>query len=209
MLIGFQEISKHFKHGYPSGIIHVGAHKAEELEKYHEIGVSKIIWIEANLNLITDLMLKTYTSSGSTVHWCAAYDEDGRVIELNIANNGESSSVLNFGTHLIEHPHVHYTGKIQVPTKKIDTLIEESGFQRDFFDFVNIDIQGAELIALRGMQKQLQHVKYIYLEVNEKPLYENCALISEIDDFLKDFHFIRKITEMTRHGWGDALYVRQ
>ena len=75
------------------------------------------------------------------------------------------------------------------------------------YSFWNFDIQGAELLALKGATKSIQHVKALYIEVNEKELYKNCALIDEIDAFLATYHFTRVATRMTDHGWGDALYI--
>ena len=208
MLIDAKQISENLDHGVPKGIIHVGAHAAEELDLYHQIGVSRIIWIEANPMMLQRILSKTIFEDGSSVYCFAALDRDGTSIDLNIANNGESSSIFELKDHLTEHPHIHYVGKINVPACKIDTFMERKGFDIDEFDFVNIDIQGAELLALKGMKKQLKNINYAYLEVNEKHLYENCCLIQEIDEFLNDFDLHRKVTKMTQHGWGDALYVR-
>lgn len=76
------------------------------------------------------------------------------------------------------------------------------------YDFINLDIQGAELLALKGATSILPFVKAIYTEVNEKELYEGCALIEELDAYLKQNGFTRILTNMTKHGWGDALYIR-
>jgi hypothetical protein len=57
-------------------------------------------------------------------------------------------------------------------------------------------------MALKGSTDVIQNVKAMYLEVNEKKLYENCGLIGEIDGFK------RVLTHMTKHRWGDALDPR-
>jgi hypothetical protein len=62
-------------------------------------------------------------------------------------------------------------------------------------------------MALKGAIKSIQHAKALYLEVNEKELYKNCGLITEIDTFLSNYNFKRVLTDMTQHGWGDALYI--
>lgn len=207
MLISFEELSRFFINP-PRGVIHIGAHEAEELDGYLNLGIDSIIWVEANPKLFDKLKKITKKHAGSTVHCFAAHSSDDGVLELNIANNGQSSSILELGTHKHEHPHVHYIEKIKVPTKKVDSLIEELKVDKAKFDFINIDIQGAELLALKGMQKQLECARFLYLEVNEKPLYEGCALIEELDSFLADFSFTKKVVKMTPHGWGDALYVK-
>jgi hypothetical protein len=75
-------------------------------------------------------------------------------------------------------------------------------------NFWNFDIQGAELLALKGATDWLPYADALYLEVNEKELYKKCGLIGDIDAFLKPYHFKRVITDITPYGWGDALYVR-
>ena len=62
--------------------------------------------------------------------------------------------------------------------------------------------------ALKGAVCILPHIKAIYAEVNEKMLYEGAGLLPELDEYLATFNFKRVITNMTRHGWGDALYIK-
>lgn len=63
-------------------------------------------------------------------------------------------------------------------------------------------------IGLKRGVEALKHVNILYLEVNEKELYKDCALIGDIDDFVGRFGFTRLITKMTKNGWGDAIYVK-
>lgn len=128
---------------------------------------------------------------------------------FNISNNVQSSSVLAFGTHLVEHPSITYVDKIQMQSTTVDTFCRRHALDASRFDFWNFDIQGAELMALRGASDSIQYAKAIYLEVNEKELYQKCGLITEIDAFLLPFGFTRVITKMTTHGWGDALYIKK
>ena len=62
--------------------------------------------------------------------------------------------------------------------------------------------------ALKGATHILPHIKAIYAEVNEKMLYEGAVLLPELDEYLATFNFKRVITNMTQHGWGDALYIK-
>ena len=73
---------------------------------------------------------------------------------------------------------------------------------------MNLDIQGVELRALKSMEKYLQHVKYIYTEVNTEQVYKGCNLIGEIDEYLKQFGFGRVAQQTYKQfGWGDAFYI--
>lgn len=69
-----------------------------------------------------------------------------------------------------------------------------------------MDIQGAELHALKGMTSILKYFKHIYMEVNTKELYEGCGVLEEVTNFLHVHGFVMKDINMTPHGWGDALF---
>ncbi|HIE83840.1 MAG TPA: FkbM family methyltransferase [Dehalococcoidia bacterium] len=202
MMIPLSMMRELFEQVPVHGVIHIGAHLAEEQHDYHKHGISRIIWIEANHRLHYELLQETVNHIGSSVIFCAAFNEDKKILELNISDNTQSSSLLDFEEHAIEHPQLQTLGF------KIDTVIEKKGFDRRLFNFVNIDIQGTELTALQGMEEQLKFLDYVYLEVNSKHLYKDCALISEINEFLEARGFKGVAIKMTNHGWGDALYIR-
>ena len=73
---------------------------------------------------------------------------------------------------------------------------------------MNIDIQGAELLALKGMGDLIKYFDYVYLEVNSDYVYKKCALVHEIDDYLSKYNYVRVETSWTDAKWGDALYIR-
>lgn len=185
-----------------TGVLHVGGHLAEELDIYLSNGIDHVTWVEAD-NLRCEKIRKLVPSNHLVIE-AVVGDEDGRAVTFHEANNGQSSSILELETHLVEHPEVYYVAENEFTMRRIDGLIEE--FNVPNFNFLNLDIQGAELLALIGMGKALDQVTYIYTEVNEKSLYKNCCLISDLDVYLKDYQ--RVITEMTQFGWGDAFYVR-
>ena len=76
------------------------------------------------------------------------------------------------------------------------------------FNFITLDIQGAELKALKGMEEYLPHIKYVYTEVNSNYVYENCTLVSELDEYLSKFAFKRVETSWHQAEWGDAFYIK-
>jgi hypothetical protein len=77
-------------------------------------------------------------------------------------------------------------------------------------NFINLDIQGAELPAIKGLGKLLKLVDYIFVEVNRREVYMNCTIVSDLDSFLSENGFKRVTTRWYfRQGWGDALYIRE
>jgi hypothetical protein len=90
----------------------------------------------------------------------------------------------------------------------VDTFFKKNGIDGSKYNFWNFDIQGAELMALKGAIKNIEHAKVLYLEINENEVYKGCALLEEVDNFLEGHNFGRVHTVMTRHGWGDGIYIR-
>jgi FkbM family methyltransferase len=185
------------------GILHVGAHECEELDSYKRIGVNEenIIWIEGN-KAIAERMQKIVKN----VYNLLVSDVEEEV-EFIITNNGQSSSILELDEHKKEHPQVYEIARTKQMTQRLDNFFVKNGIEYKY-NFLNFDIQGAELKALKSMEKYLNQVDYIYTEVNIKYLYKNCALMSEIDEYLSRFGFKRVETNMTRMGWGDAFYIK-
>jgi FkbM family methyltransferase len=187
------------------GSFHIGAHNCEELEFYNKLGLKPedVIWIDAIPSKVTEAINKGIPN----VYNAVIIDKDDEEIIFNISNNFQSSSVLEFGTHSQEHPDVIYVDKIKQKSITIDTFFERNNIDVSKYNFWNFDIQGAELMALKGATKSIKYAKAIYLEVNEKELYKDCGLINDVDNFLSQYNFKRVITNMTSHGWGDALYI--
>lgn len=204
MLISLDELER--SHGLNvTGVLHVGAHAAEELLDYRRRRYSPIYWIEANPELVDKLKWKLRKHSDSCVI-NAVVSDISEEVDFHIANNSESSSILELGTHAKEHPEVVYEKSIPVMTATLDQLSTEHNFAQ--CNFWNLDIQGAELRALKGGAGLLDGVDYIYCEVNVNRLYKECALLPEIDEYLSGFGFKRYDTHITPHGWGDAFYIK-
>lgn len=190
------------------GIIHIGAHECEERRAYlshFAVDDSKIVWIDAIKEKVDKM--KAANKEIVIFNECIS-NKDGEEVSFMITNNYESSSMLNFKTHATEHPHVKEVGRILMKTKTLKTLYKEHSLEPSNYNFMNIDIQGAELMALQGAGDILNSIDYIYLEVNVQELYEGCCLLPELDAYLSSFGFKRVITELTKHGWGDAFYTR-
>jgi len=208
MLITFKEISSVLLKNNITvrGAFHVGAHDCEEMSFYSRLclGTNDIVWVEA----LPWKVEEARNRGIENVYNAVITDRDDEEIVFNVANNGQSSSVLEFGTHSSEHPDVFYNSWVKCKSIRIDTFLKRNGISSKDLNFWNFDIQGCELMALKGAVENLVHVDVLYLEVNEKELYKGCGLTNELDDMLRPYGFERVTTVMTVHGWGDALYVK-
>ena len=188
-----------------NGVIHIGAFFGQEKIIYDNLNINNIIWIEANPNY--EEIIKNNVGDDMVIIVGVGNVND--TMTFNIANNGQSSSFLEFGTHKNEHPGINFIGKIDIPVKRMVNIIEENKIDITKYNFLNIDIQGYELEALKGFDNLLNNFDYIYSEVNVNELYEKCSLINDIDEYLEKFNFERTHTNITSHGWGDAFYIKK
>lgn len=213
MYIPFERCVKEI--GKPvNAIIHIGAHYGQEAQDYAANGVKEVLWVEANKKIMKHLYDQTCNVPIKSRYFCATLsDVDNETITLNVTNNEQSTSILELGTHATMYPHIIVSEQVSVMTKRFETLWRENVAQIDLdrYDFVNLDVQGAELKVLKGFGDIFNRVpvKAIYTEVNFEHVYKNCCLVEELDEYLESFGFRRVLTSAPEGTWGDALYLRR
>jgi FkbM family methyltransferase len=188
------------------GVIHVGAHMCQESIFYNKLGLQEhqTVWIEANPEIYH--RAKENFPHFNLINALCTDQENQRHNFMITSNEGESSSIFEFGTHLKHHPHVQSTKYIELISTTINKLNEIQNFQEK--NMMNIDVQGAELLVLKGSTDILNNIDFLYLEVNVEELYKGACLMSDIDNFLDKYGFKRVCTKILQFNWGDALYVK-
>jgi FkbM family methyltransferase len=207
MYISIHEIISRHKADI-KGILHLGAHLGEEAKDYHDARIDRVIWVEGNPSLVSQLKENVAAYPENQVFNLLVSDRDNASVNFNVTEFSQSSSILDLGitkeihgTNIIE--------KIPLTAHRIDSFFRDKQLDITGYNFVNIDLQGYELIALQSMGTLLNKIDWVYTEVNVKSLYKNCALLYQVDSFLLNKGFVRVQTYMTTHFWGDALYVRK
>lgn len=202
MLIPLHELVQKYNIKF-KGILHVGAHECEELNDYlRYLPIDKMLWVDA---LPGKVELCKQRFPGILIENAIVSDVVEKV-RFNVSNNGQSSSMLEFGLHSTFHPHVKYVTCFEGETKLLKDILPAYDID---FNFLNFDIQGAELKALKGMEDYLPKVDYLYVEVNSDHVYKDCALVSELDNYLGNFGLKRVETKWCGDfKWGDAFYIR-
>lgn len=192
----------------PRTIVHVGAHEAEELGPYVSAGWGSegVLWVEAIPDKLPIIRKKIYSSGlkNHTVAEAVVWSEPGKALDFFRTNNGESSSVYELKQHLVEYPDIHVVTSQQMTSVTLANLIPNELFP---IGLLNIDIQGAELQALKGLGSKLQMVKAIYCEVNFRELYKDAPLLPELDAWLHQQGFSLVDIVKLSEGWGDGLWL--
>lgn len=188
------------------GVLHVGANLAQEAEDYHSAGVGPVAWVEANPAVLDQILANIAGYPEQRLIDALVYSEDDIELRFNITNHqGMSSSIYEFGTHPQFSPDTVFVEHLTLRTRTIDTLVAEFGIVANM---LSMDIQGAELHALRGATKFLENVDYILTEVNRAQVYIGCAQVEEIEAFLPEFSIVAAHW-VEGQDWGDALMVRR
>ena len=191
----------------PIGVLHVGAHEAEEVGEYIANGFAKsapIIWVEAQAGL-AEILKNRLDSTENKVYCAVAWNVDGEIKTFNITSKSASSSLFDLDEHKNQYPEIDIVQKIEVTTSRLDSILSPS----DAFDFVILDIQGAESQAIEGLGTRIDAVKWIFTEVSKRELYAGATLYKDLDSQLSKLGFRRVFTAWDRRaGWGDALYAR-
>jgi len=152
---------------------------------------------------------------------------DGRRRTLHICAAPDMTSLLEPNPDVLNLFHGFPTwGQVvateSVQTVRLDDLAETSGAT-----FLQMDIQGAELMALQHAQNRLRDALVLHLEVEFLPLYVDQPLFSDVEQFLRFRGFVfhrffaptsRVIQPMVVGGnvmsglsqlvWADAVFVR-
>lgn len=189
----------------PVGVLHVGAHEAEEASDYENESWIPVIWVEGQIDLANKLKTRLDPNL-HTVLQAFVWDKSGEVLSFKQTNNSQSSSLLDLGSHATDYPHVKVQEEYTVTTSRLDATLPTVCN----FDLINLDLQGVEHQALVGLGDHINKAKWIYTEVNARHVYKNCTLVKELDQYLKHHQFRRVATRWVwGKGWGDALYVHQ
>lgn len=192
------------------GVIHGGAHECEEMKQYKENGLAEeqVIWFEANPSLIKKM--ETINPKLRIFNY-ALLDTSDETLKFHVTNNFQSSSVLPLKTHRKHYPSIKVKETIEVHTITMNDFFDRKIVPDEHtqFNFLNLDIQGAELQAVKGFGERIKDMEMLYLEVNKEELYQGCGLIFELDEYLAEMGFIRLDTKWVPQGWGDAFYLRR
>lgn len=212
MLINVSELKQRFDIKV-DGILHIGAHTCEELKDYLSLGVDPacVIWIEAQPQLVEQ---NKKENPQLNIYQALIDVEDNKQVCFHVTKNdvtgdSQSSSILEFGSHAKSHPQVKIANTVHMITSRMDSVIKRNNIPMHKINFINLDIQGVELRALKSMESYLPHIDYIYTEVNTEEVYKGCDQMDDLTQYLSTFGFKLADSRIYKeYGWGDAFYIK-
>jgi FkbM family methyltransferase len=184
------------------GVIHVGAHTGQERDLYGDLPVA---WIEPQ-----DFAFKVLLEHLDDKPRQTAYQEliaDGRCYDFGLASNAaQSSSIYDFAGHKKLWPEVGYIAKVAMQSITLRDFIERYSIDLDVYDTLVLDIQGAELLALRGAGQYLRRFRYIQAEAADFEAYVDGCQLADLDHFLGQHGFVREQLHCAKSAEGVGSY---
>ncbi|QHO78276.1 hypothetical protein ACH79_42520 [Bradyrhizobium sp. CCBAU 051011] len=221
----FEDLKNIFEHEElrrfaKTGIVHVGADVGQEVAQYFSYGFQNIMLIEANPECCKVLISKFGDDPRVKIFNYAVCDRLGAIdfhIHTSRSGSTEPASILPMKRFNEIVKTLHTAMTIQVPAITLDALFEENHMAFGAYNFLNIDIQGAELLAFRGAKKLLSSVDVVVSEVNVVEMYEDGALEADLVKFLDSQGFDKKHAvyhtlydeNSTFPAWGEGLFVKR
>jgi|10_taG_2_1085330.scaffolds.fasta_scaffold21292_2 FkbM family methyltransferase len=197
----------------PKYVMHIGAHDGIEADIYDHFNAKSVIWFECNDKLFEDLWTRLEGRKNHVVEPYCLWHKDGETLDFHYyRDEKDGASGLFENDKMFDYiKDCPIVGKTQVHTLTFDTWAEEAeGVPWNETDFLNIDVQGAELNVFKGAQKllNLSSLKYIWCEVSWDHVYKNAPLMEDIDKCLEQYGFVKIGVRKDWEIHGDALYVK-
>lgn len=180
----------------PRGVIHVGAHHGEEAEYYDSHGVATVAWIEAEPDAFDVLSRRVASLPG---HHCiealaGERDDEERAFYRHRfpggAKRGFCSTLPWRDERRRADPVLSRLETFEVRPMRVSTVataLRERGLSPSMFQYLAINVQGAEIMVLRGLGEYLPAIEWIYCEAEldrASSRYEGAPVITEVADWL-------------------------
>jgi FkbM family methyltransferase len=141
-----------------------------------------VIWIEALPSVYEELMcnIKDYANQKA---FCALLgDRIEKDVKIFLSNNEYSASSI-FDLHpKSEFKQVKIVDEILLPMTTLDSLLAKEICSN--YNHWIVDVQGAELLVLKGSVQSLKYCNSIVVEVSNRPTYINGVSYIELKTFL-------------------------
>lgn len=207
-------LEKVLKTSQVKGVIHLGADApCMQLFLYQKYKVPNILLVEGNpehakfykegkQNLDNALFVSEVISDKD--------DEDVsfRLIYSDDMTNKGCSSILEYSGQNI-FPFISERDIFKTKTCSVDGLFKKYSLNKENYNFLAMDIQGAELLALKGFSNFPSSLAFIHTEVCFTELYKGQPLYGDIKEFLKQNGFVEFEMMKLHPTFGDALFIKE
>lgn len=195
------------------GVVHIGANSGQECHLYSQMELPAI-FVEALDGPFKTLTERIRRYPDQRAFQYLLTDVDDKEYVFHVANNqAQSSSIFEFADHVKIWPDVHFVRTVKLKSTTFKTMVEREEIGLGCFDALVMDVQGAELLVLKGMGELLDGFRFIRAETADFEVYKGCCQMKDLDEYLAPRGFTRVKTIQADGSFGlgyayEAIYER-
>lgn len=193
------------------GVIHIGAHMAEEIQEYINCGIKNVLYIEANYMIWDRLLnnLKEYADKINIAVYLMAISDNKKNKSFYVTSNIMSSSLYKLN-YISKKDGLEIDKIKQVKCETLDYFIEKRNIDMNDYNILNIDTQGSEYDIISKADKTLKYIDYIKVETFKNYDYADIKLHDEVVKLIESKGF--KMIEYEKgkqEGTGDVNFIKE
>lgn len=195
-------------------VLHVGANLGQERQQYADAGL-RVVWVEPIPHIYAQLKRNISAFPDQVALQYLLTDSDGESVDFKVTNNdGQSSSIFDIAQHADIWPDVRQISTIRLETLTLASMVEREQIALDARHALVMDVQGAELLVLKGAGGLVTKFDYIKAEAADFESYAGCCVVDDLMAYLAQFGFevLEKRPFAERPGGGtyyDLLFERR
>ena len=195
-----------------TGILHIGGHRGTEAAVYDWFN-KPVIWIEADPYIFDELEINAKKHYNQKAICALLGDKNISNIPFYVSNNdGACSSIFEFSEDVKKKRLWKDRNFFTKETKllkmiTLDKLVKDMKIEISNYNHWILDIQGSELLALKGILKSIKFCKSIQIEISQKNYYEGGAQWKNIKNFLEKKSF--KLVDKPKYNHTEVLFVKK
>ena len=186
-----------------TGLIHVGANRGQERRYYWLLGLD-VIWVEPIVETFNALVDNIASYNRQRAVNALLSEEDGEEYDFQISNQGAgSSSILPFEDHSKIWPDIEYVETRKIRSTTLELLMQREQVNTEEYQALTLDVEGAELLVLKGTGDLIKGFRYVKCEVADFPSRTGTPTTAELDAFLTRAGFAQLIRRSFAMGPGN------
>lgn len=197
----------------PRGVIHIGANDGEEFVYYKSMGIKNLCGFEP----LKAPYEKFEAAHPDVLKFQIGWGNENKQMRIEVTENDKASSTLPRieVEDWTQHPVFKdwNMGQWPIVGEEMIQVMRYEQFMADFepydpadYNFLNMDVQGMELDALKGMGKQLDNFDALVVECSETPVFIGEHSAAEVSAWLNEQGF-EQVTAIGLHS--DILFLRK
>jgi len=147
---------------------------------------------------------KALSSNNGTAEFYVSAGRPEGVPESDWDYGNKSSSLLPPDKHKELAPFIEFKKTVTVETITLKSFCADNNI--GVIDYIHMDVQGAELMVLKGADDFINSIKVIWLEVSKIHVYKDQPLVDDINKFMTDNNFVLA-KDCIDDLQGDQLYI--